>query len=108
MACLTVRCAVFDFFISSLTIAGIYGLMALGLNLQAGYSGLLNFGHIAFAGIGAYATGITIAAGGPPLLGAAIGIALAMLLGLAVARLGRQLGADGRYIVGEALKLSGA
>lgn len=94
MACLTVRCAVFDFFISSLTIAGIYGLMALGLNLQAGYSGLLNFGHIAFAGIGAYATGITIAAGGPPLLGAAIGIALAMLLGLAVARLGRQLGAD--------------
>ena len=45
----------FDFAIASFTIAGIYALMALGLNLQAGYAGLLNFGHIAFAGLGAYA-----------------------------------------------------
>jgi branched-chain amino acid transport system permease protein len=85
---------VFDFLVSSLTIASIYGLMALGLNLQAGYSGLLNFGHIAFAGIGAYATGIAIQAGYSPLTGLACGIALAMLLGWGIARLGRQLAAD--------------
>lgn len=84
----------FDFLVSSLTVAGIYALMALGLNLQAGYSGLLNFGHIAFAGLGAYATGIAIQAGWPPLAGAAFGIGAAMVLGWCIARLGRQLGSD--------------
>ena len=83
-----------DFLIFSLTIAGIYAIMALGLNLQAGYAGLLNFGHIAFAGIGAYATGITTAAGYPALAGAALGVLVAVVLGWCVARLGRQLGAD--------------
>lgn len=84
----------FDFIVSSVTVAGIYGLMALGLNLQAGYAGLLNFGHIAFAGLGAYATGIAIQAGYPPAAGAALGIALACALGWAIARLGRQLASD--------------
>lgn len=84
----------FDFLLSSLTFAGIYALMALGLNLQAGYAGLLNFGHIAFAGLGAYATGIVVQAGGPAWAGAATGIALAMALGWCIARLGRQLGSD--------------
>lgn len=84
----------FDFVVSSLTIAGIYALMALGLNLQAGYAGLLNFGHIAFAGIGAYATGIVTQAGWPPAAGAACGMCIAMALGWCVARLGRQLGSD--------------
>lgn len=84
----------FEFFVSTLTVAGIYALMALGLNLQAGYSGLLNFGHIAFAGIGAYATGIAIQSGLPALAGAAAGVAVAMALGWCIARLGRQLGSD--------------
>lgn len=84
----------FDFLISSLTVAGLYGIMALGLNLQAGAAGLLNFGHIAFAGLGAYATGIAIQAGWSPLSGAALGIALACALGWAIARLGRQLASD--------------
>ncbi|OZI29138.1 branched-chain amino acid ABC transporter permease [Bordetella genomosp. 1] len=84
----------FDFLIASVTFAGIYALMALGLNLQAGLAGLLNFGHIAFAGIGAYATGIAIEAGAGPLVGAACGIVAAMALGWAIARLGRQLAAD--------------
>ncbi|MBG7622555.1 branched-chain amino acid ABC transporter permease [Herbaspirillum sp. AP02] len=83
-----------DFLIFSLTIAGIYAIMALGLNLQAGYAGLLNFGHIAFAGIGAYATGIVTAAGYPAVAGAALGVLVAIVLGWCIARLGRQLGAD--------------
>lgn len=84
----------FDFLVSALTFAGLYGLMALGLNLQAGYAGLLNFGHIAFAGLGAYATGIAIQAGYSPLAGMALGIGLAMTLGWCIARLGRQLASD--------------
>lgn len=84
----------FEFIVATLTVAGIYGIMALGLNFQAGYAGLLNFGHIAFAGLGAYATAITMQAGGSPLLGMAIGVIAAVALGAGIARLGRQLGAD--------------
>ena len=84
----------FDFLISSLTIAGIYGLMALGLNIQAGYAGLLNFGNIAFAGLGAYAAGIGYSLVWPLLPSLAMGIALAMLLGLFLASMGRKLAAD--------------
>lgn len=84
----------FDFLVSALTFASLYGLMALGLNLQAGYAGLLNFGHIAFAGVGAYATGIAIQAGHTWWSGMALGILLAMTLGWCMARLGRKLASD--------------
>jgi len=85
---------VFEFIVSSLTVAGIYALMALGLNLQAGYAGLLNFGHIVFAGIGAYSTGIFIREGWGAFPGAVAGVCLAVGLGWIIARLGRELGAD--------------
>ena len=39
-----------------LTFAGIYGLSAIGLNIHFGWTGLLNFGHASFMGIGAYVT----------------------------------------------------
>ena len=38
----------------------IYGLLALGYNILYGYTGLLSFGHAAFFGLGAYATGIIL------------------------------------------------
>lgn len=84
----------YDFLIFTVTIAGIYAIMALGLNVLAGYSGLLNFGHIAFAGIGVYATGIAHARGWPVLVGIPLGMLAAMLLGWAMARLGRRLATD--------------
>ncbi|MFM2486145.1 branched-chain amino acid ABC transporter permease [Celerinatantimonas yamalensis] len=84
----------FDFLIHVLTIAGIYALIALALNIQAGYAGLLNFGHIAFVGIGAYAIGIGSQFGLPLIVTATIGIILAMMLGAAMSMLGRQLTAD--------------
>lgn len=34
----------------------IFALFALGLNLEFGYTGIINFGHVAFLGIGAYTT----------------------------------------------------
>ena len=39
-----------------LTFAGIYGLSAIGLNVHFGWTGLLNFGHASFMGVGAYVT----------------------------------------------------
>ena len=41
-----------DYLVFIILIAGIYALFALGLNLQWGYAGLLNFGHVAFMAIG--------------------------------------------------------
>ena len=42
--------------INLLTFAGIYGLSAIGLNIHFGWTGLLNFGHASFMGMGAYVT----------------------------------------------------
>lgn len=84
----------FDFAIHVASVAAIYALIALALNLQAGYAGLLNLGHIAFVGVGAYAVGMAHAAGLHPALGVLLGCAVACLLGLLMARLGRNLGAD--------------
>jgi branched-chain amino acid transport system permease protein len=38
----------------------IFGLLGLGFNVLYGYTGLLSFGHAAFFGLGAYATGIIL------------------------------------------------
>jgi len=59
-----------------------YAISAIGLNLQFGYAGLLNFGHVAFMMVGAYGSAITVDAGGPFWLGIIVGILLAVLLGL--------------------------
>lgn len=84
----------FDFAIHVASVAAIYALVALALNLQAGYAGLLNLGHIAFVGIGAYAVGMAHHAGLPAALGVLLGCVAAGALGLLMARLGRNLGAD--------------
>jgi branched-chain amino acid transport system permease protein len=41
-------------------VAGIYTLFALGIQVQFGYAGLLNFGQVAFMGIGAYTMAILV------------------------------------------------
>jgi branched-chain amino acid transport system permease protein len=48
-------------------VALIYMLLAIGLNLQYGYTGLINFGVVAFFAIGAY-TSALLTLGGWPLL----------------------------------------
>jgi neutral amino acid transport system permease protein len=62
--------------------AAAYALAAIGLNLHFGYTGLLNFGHVAFLMIGAYGAAITVDQGGPLWLGFLVGVAAAVILGL--------------------------
>ena len=76
-----------------LTFAGIYALSAIGLNIHFGWTGLLNFGHASFMGIGAYVTILLLphaagregefSAGGLPFLVALIiGVISSILFGL--------------------------
>jgi len=63
---------------------GIFAIFALGLNIQWGYTGLINFGHVAFMTVGAYTTILLSLQGIPLLIAAIAGALLAMLLGLFV------------------------
>ena len=47
-----------EYLIHIAVLIGIYGILALSLNLVVGYAGLLSVTHAAFFGIGAYATAI--------------------------------------------------
>lgn len=58
-----------------------YALAAVGLNLQFGYAGLLNFGHVASALVGAYGAAITVDNGGSLWLGILLGAIAAGVLG---------------------------
>ncbi|WP_017315367.1 branched-chain amino acid ABC transporter permease [Mastigocladopsis repens] len=62
----------------------IFALFGLGLNLQWGFTGLINFGHVAFMTLGAYTTVLLSLKGLPLLLSALIGAVVAALLGLAI------------------------
>jgi len=48
-----------------LILVGIYAILAVSLNLAIGYTGMLNLGHVAFFGIGAYASTILTMNGVP-------------------------------------------
>jgi len=72
-------------YIVSLTIrTSVFAIFALGLNLQWGFTGLINFGHIAFMTIGAYTTVMLSLAGIPLILAVIVGAALAALLGFLI------------------------
>jgi branched-chain amino acid transport system permease protein len=65
--------------------AGIYTIFALGLQIQFGFTGLLNFGHAAFMAIGAYTMAILVVKGDVPLWAASlIAVGAAMLFGLLI------------------------
>jgi branched-chain amino acid transport system permease protein len=72
-------------------IAGLYMLLALGLNLVVGFVGLLDLGFMAFYGIGAYTAALLAIQGWPFISCAVAAIAVSMgmrfLLGLPALRL---------------------
>ncbi len=70
----------------------IYCLAAMGVNVQFGYSGLLNFGQVAFVAVGAYAVGVIVVTAGLSLwlalvVGALASVVLALILGIPTLRL---------------------
>lgn len=83
-----------DFLLHILIVAAIYGIVSISLNFQAGVSGMMNFGQIAFFGIGGYAAAISATAGYSVVTGIAISLVVAAVAGALVGRLGRNLEAE--------------
>lgn len=82
----------FGFWSFVMVMAGIYTIFALGLHLQIGFTGIANFGHVAFMAIGAYVMAITVVRMDMPLwLASMVAILTAMivsvLLGLSTLKL---------------------
>jgi neutral amino acid transport system permease protein len=63
---------------------GLFAIFALGLNLQWGFAGLINFGHVAFMLLGAYTTVLLTLKGVPIILATISGLIVAALLGLII------------------------
>ncbi|MBD1910954.1 MULTISPECIES: branched-chain amino acid ABC transporter permease [unclassified Leptolyngbya] len=73
-----------NFIVSLVIFTTIFSIFALGLNLQWGFTGLINFGHVAFMTIGAYTTVLLSMAGVPLILAVVLGAIAASLLGLLI------------------------
>jgi branched-chain amino acid transport system permease protein len=69
-----------------------FALAAIGLNVQFGYAGLLNFGQSAFLAMGSYGLAVSVATYGLPFwagiaIGLGLSVLLAVLLGIPTLRL---------------------
>jgi branched-chain amino acid transport system permease protein len=100
----------FGFWSFVLTIAGIYAVLTLGLQVEVGDTGLLNFGHVAFMAIGAYAMGLGLANGYPWWLSAFVAILAGavggVLLGLPTLRLRADYFAITAIAAGEIVRIT--
>lgn len=91
-------------------VAAVYALAAIGLNLHFGYTGLLNFGQVAFMLVGAYGVAASVSTFGLPLwagvlIGLSCSVVLALLLGLPTLRLRAEYLAIATIAAGEILRL---
>ena len=97
---LTVPLWIDQYFLHVLITTGIMIIAAMSLNLLLGYTGQLSLGHVAFFGIGAYASALTalgfdvhifgyriVHEPWPPFAGFAIAILVAGLCGYAIGKL---------------------
>jgi len=83
-----------DFLVHVTSVACLYGILALALNLQMGFTGLVNFGLIALFGCGIYGAAFAHLWGWPPAAGLVLGLVFAVLMGLFFARLGTRMSDD--------------
>jgi branched-chain amino acid transport system permease protein len=88
-----------------------FAMAAIGLNLQFGYTGLLNFGQVGFAAVGAYSIAISVTYYDWPLpVGILVGIlaavVLALLLGFPTLRLRADYLAIVTIAAGEIIRLT--
>jgi len=77
--------ALIAYIADTMTYVGIFGLLTISLNLEAGYTRLMNFGKVAFFAVGAYVSALLTVSGAPFLAGLVGGMLVAGLLGLLVA-----------------------
>jgi branched-chain amino acid transport system permease protein len=70
--------------LAQLTFILIYGVVALGLMVLAGFTGLFSLGHAAFLGVGAYTQAVLAAQGWPFPLSLAAAAALSAVVGAVV------------------------
>jgi branched-chain amino acid transport system permease protein len=84
-----------DFWVSVGVLAGIYAIVALGLQLNTGFTGIVNFGMAAFMAIGAYTMAIlVIKAGFSFWLSLPLAVGTSMLFGVLVGLPSLRLRAD--------------
>ena len=72
------------FIVSLIIFTAVFAIFGLGLNLQWGFTGLINFGHVAFMTLGAYTTVLLTVKGVPLIVSVLVGAAVAALLGLLI------------------------
>jgi branched-chain amino acid transport system permease protein len=99
-----------DFWTFVGVVAGIFTIFALGLQVQFGFTGLLNFGHVAFMAVGAYTMAILVVKVGWPLWASALtavgaAMAVGILLGLPTLRLRADFLAIATIAFGEIIRL---
>jgi branched-chain amino acid transport system permease protein len=82
-----------DYLLHIFIVSLIYAIFAMSLNLELGFTGLYNFGHVAFFGIGAYTSALLSLVGYP--------VSLGMVCGMIVS------GGMGALLAIPALRLSG-
>jgi branched-chain amino acid transport system permease protein len=75
-------------------VALIYMLLTIGLNLQYGYTGLINFGVVAFFAIGAYASALLTLAGWPHFPAFVLAIVVAAIAAYPIGLLSLRLSDD--------------
>src|SRR5262249_3212140 len=89
-----------NYLVAMLTFAGLYGLMALGLNLVWGMTGLINLGLAGFFAAGAYVSALVTVKLGLPIVAGLVAAALfAAAAGAAMALTTRNLRGDYLAIV---------
>lgn len=70
-----------DYLFHIMVLIALYSIFAISLNLELGYTGLYNFGHVAFFGIGAYTSALLSLAGMPVSASMVCAMALAGVVG---------------------------
>ena len=83
--------------VNVLSIAAVYGIVALSMNVLIGYTGQVSLGHAAFVGIGAFTSGFIITELGLPWLAGVVGGILSGVL-VAVVLGGIALRLKGLYL----------
>ena len=89
-----------NYYLDTLSLAGLYALLAVGLNVTVGYTGLLDLGYAAFYGIGAYVYALLSTGVGLSFwLGLPLGGGVAALFGLILGMITLRLRGDYLAIV---------